>query len=136
MRTGLVGPPPSGACNLPGSCQILAEADCLAQGGTYDGDDTECAATFNIPGDCNQDGAFDLSDVIHLLGFLFQGNPEDLPCRTLAANLLLMDCNQDGGIDLSDAVYKLAFLFQGGPPPVPGDGCTEMAGCPQNQACP
>jgi hypothetical protein len=128
--------PPAGACNLTGSCQVLTEAECTTQGGTYDGDDTICVAVFNIPGDCNQDGTLDLSDVVHLLGFLFQGSPADLPCSTEAANLTLMDCNQDGGIDLSDAVYKLAFLFQGGPPPVPGDGCTEMAGCPQNQACP
>ena len=90
----------------------------------------------NIPGDCNQDGAFDLSDVIHLLGFLFQGNPESLPCSTEEANLALMDCNQDGGIDLSDAVYKLAFLFQGSPPPVQGEGCIEIADCPQNPDCP
>jgi hypothetical protein len=128
--------PTVGACNLIGSCQILTQTDCLAQGGTYDGDDTECMAVFNIPGDCNQDGAFDLSDVVHLLGFLFQGSPESLPCSTEAANRTLMDCNQDGGIDLSDAVYKLAFLFQGGPPSVQGEGCTEIADCPQNQACP
>ena len=128
--------PPAGACNLTGSCQTLTEAECTAQGGTYGGDDTICVAVFNIPGDCNQDGTLDLSDVVHLLGFLFQGSPADLPCSTEAANLTLMDCNQDGGIDLSDAVYKLAFLFQGGPPPDQGGGCTEIAGCPQNQGCP
>jgi hypothetical protein len=89
-----------------------------------------------IPGDCNQDGAFDLSDVIHFLGFLFQGNPEFLPCNTAAANLLLMDCNGDGGLDLSDAVYKLAFLFQGAPPPVLGAACVSIANCPANQGCP
>jgi hypothetical protein len=135
-------PAPTGACNLSGgagggSCAILTQAECMTQGGTYDGDGTVCPpGTSNIPGDCNQDGAFDLSDVVHLLGFLFQGNPEDLPCSTVAANLALMDCNQDDGIDLSDAIYKLAFLFQGGLPPVQGDGCTVIADCPQNQGCP
>jgi hypothetical protein len=127
--------PPAGACNLTGSCQTLTEAECTAQGGTYGGDDTICVAVFNIPGDCNQDGTLDLSDVVCLLGHLFQGNPEELPCATTAANLALMDCNQDGGTDLSDAIYKLAFLFQGGPPPDQGDDCTEVAGCPQNQGC-
>jgi hypothetical protein len=130
------GPPPTGACNLTGICEALTEADCLAQGGTYEGDDTLCPAILNIPGDCNQDGTLDLSDVVHLLGFLFQGTPADLPCSTEAANLALLDCNQDGGIDLSDAVYKLAFLFQGGPPPDQGSGCTAIVGCPQNQSCP
>ena len=89
----------------------------------------------NIPGDCNQDGSLDLSDVVHLLGFLFQGRPEDLPCSTDEANLALMDCNQDGGLDLSDAVYKLAFLFQGGNPPTLGTACISIANCPANSGC-
>ena len=111
--------------------------------GLTDCDDSDCAALpscqiqmAQLPGDCNQDGSFDLSDVIHFLGFLFQGNPEDLPCGTQAANLALMDCNQDGGLDLSDAVYKLAFLFQGGPGPVQGAICIDIEDCPQNQGCP
>jgi len=138
--------PPSGACNLPGgagggSCQILTEAECMAQSGTYEGDDTICG-TFNIPGDCNQDGVLDLSDVICLLGHLFQGTPAMLPCGSTAGTataveLNLMDCNNDGGIDLSDAIYKLAFLFQGGPQPLAGQGCVPIAGgCPQNTSCP
>ena len=89
-----------------------------------------------LAGDCNQDGAVDLSDVVCLLGHLFQGNPEDLPCGTDTANLGLMDCNQDGGTDLSDAIYKLAFLFQGGPPPDLGTACFGIPDCPQNPACP
>jgi hypothetical protein len=111
--------------------------------GYTDCDDPDCAALPScqlqqgqLPGDCNQDGAFDLSDVVHFLGFLFQGTPASLPCSTQAANLVLMDCNQDGGLDLSDAVYKLAFLFQGGPPPVQGAGCIDIPDCPQNQGCP
>jgi len=90
----------------------------------------------NIPGDCNQDGTLNLSDVICLVGHLFQGNPSVLPCSTAAGNLALMDCNQDGRINISDAIYKVAFLFQGGPPPVRGQGCIAMAACPQNQGCP
>jgi hypothetical protein len=137
----LNGPPPSGACILPGGagggvCQIVSEAECLDQGGTYDGDDSGCPMIFNIPGDCNQDGALDLSDVICLLGHLFQGNPEFLPCTTEAANRALLDCNDDDSIDLSDAVYKLGFLFSGGPPPAQGQGCSAIEGCPQNTGCP
>ena len=136
---GTIGPS-TGACNLPGGagggdCAILTETQCTAQGGTYAGDGTGCGAS-NIPGDCNQDGALDLSDVICLLGHLFQGNPSSLPCSTTPANLLLMDCNQDGGIDLSDAIFKLAFLFQGGLPPLQGQGCIDIVDCPQNQGCP
>jgi hypothetical protein len=89
-----------------------------------------------LAGDCNQDGAIDLSDVVCLLGHLFQGNPSELPCETAGANLALMDCNQDSGIDLSDAIYKLAFLFQGGPAPVQGVGCIPIVDCPPNPGCP
>jgi len=89
-----------------------------------------------LAGDCNQDGAIDLSDVICLLGHLFQGNPEVLPCDTTVARLNLMDCNQDGGIDLSDAIYKLAFLFQGSPGPVQGTDCISISDCPENPGCP
>jgi hypothetical protein len=89
-----------------------------------------------LAGDCNQDGEFDLSDVICVLGHLFQGNPEELPCSTTVANLALMDCNGDGAIDLSDAVYKLGFLFSGGPPPERGTGCTVITNCPTNPGCP
>jgi len=136
-------PTPTGACNLPGgagggTCVILTQEECTSQDGTYDGDGTICplVGSPNIPGDCNQDGEFDLSDVICVLGHLFQGNPATLPCSTTAANLNLMDCNNDGSIDLSDAIWKLAFLFQGGPPPVAGTGCMQIVDCPANQGCP
>ena len=89
-----------------------------------------------IAGDCNQDGTLDLSDVVCLLGHLFQGFPDELPCSTDLANLGLMDGNGDGGIDLSDAIYKLAFLFQGGPSPGQGQDCTSIFECPQNPGCP
>ena len=131
---------PVGACNLPagaggGTCEILTQAECNSQGGTYEGSGTPCPGGAQLAADCNQDGARDLSDVVCLLGHLFQGNPEELPCGTTAANLMLMDCNEDGGIDLSDAIYKLAFLFQGGPPPEQGEGCTVIVDCPQGPGC-
>jgi hypothetical protein len=132
--------PPEGACILPGgagggACEILMEAECDSQGGTYQGNDTPCPGGAQLAADCNQDGARDLSDVVCLLGHLFQGNPEELPCGTTAANLLLLDCNGDGGIDLSDAIYKLAFLFQGGPPPGQGEACVTIDDCPQGPDC-
>ena len=38
------GPPPTGACCLPdGACVEVTEADCLAQGGTYQGDSSPCS---------------------------------------------------------------------------------------------
>ena len=89
-----------------------------------------------LAGDCNQDGTRNLSDVICLLGFLFQNDPLTLPCSNATANLALMDCNNDGAIDISDAIHKIAFLFQGGPAPVQGVNCFGLPGCPQNRGCP
>ena len=128
---------PSGACQLNDGCQTLTASQCSALGGTYAGDGEACTVgALNLPGDCNQDGTLDLSDVICLLGHLFQGNPATLPCSTTPANLALMDCNQDGGTDLSDAIYKLAFLFQGGAGPLQGQTCIAIADCPSNSGCP
>jgi hypothetical protein len=90
----------------------------------------------NLAGDCNQDGSVDLSDVICLLGFLFQNNPVNLPCINGVADLALMDVNNDLSIDLSDGIYTLAFLFQGGPGPAQGVNCFSIPGCPQNASCP
>ena len=91
---------------------------------------------FQVPGDGNQDGAIDLSDVIHFLDFLFKGNLVSLPCSTQAGNLALMDCNGDGALDISDAIYKLCWLFTCGPGPVQGSGCIELADCAANPSCP
>ena len=81
------------------------------------------------PGDCNEDGNLDLSDLICLLGFLFLGSPNALPCNSAAAGTTVMDSNNDGAVNRSDAVYKLGFLFQGGPPPEPGTDCILVADC-------
>lgn len=85
------------------------------------------------PGDCNQDGALDISDSICLLGFLFLGEPGSLPCGSGSArdpeNIALLNVNADLGVDLSDGIYILAFLFQGGAPPAAGTACIEISGC-------
>jgi len=130
-----------GACQLPGgagggTCEKLSEADCDSQGGTYGGNGTSCPGGAQLPGNSNQDTSLDLSDVVTLLGFLFQGNPASLPCSTDAANLAFLDVNTDTAIDLSDGIFLLAFLFQGGPPPDQGPVCITIVDCPPNPACP
>lgn len=90
---------------------------------------------WQIPGDITQDGSFDLTDGIALLGYLFQGTPASLPCGDGTAedpaNISLLDDNGDGGVNLSDAVYILVYLFSGGPPPVLGSDCIQLTGCEQ-----
>jgi VCBS repeat protein len=89
-----------------------------------------------LPGDANQDGVLDLSDVVALLGHLYLGQMPQLPCEggTAASpgpgELALLDWNADRAIDLSDAVSVLAWLFlpEGRPHPL-GMMCTGIAGC-------
>ena len=133
---------PIGACELPGgagggtTCEQLGDAACEAQGGTYGGHGTACPGGSQLPGNSNQDTSLDLSDVVTLLGFLFQGRPASLPCSTDAANLAFLDVNTDTAIDLSDGIFLLAFLFQGGPPPDQGPSCITIVDCPQSPGCP
>lgn len=54
-----------------------------------------------------------ISDPIQILGHLFLGSPEELPCEDAA------DANDDGELNLTDAVYLLGYLFLGGPEPRP-----------------
>jgi hypothetical protein len=69
-------------------------------------------------GDANTDDAVNISDAVAILGFLFLGSPETLPCRKSA------DTDDTGTLVLTDAVYLLNFLFLGGPqPPSPFSDC-------------
>lgn len=87
-------------------------------------------------GDCNDDGAVDITDAITTLGSLFLGR-EDVDCADAC------DSNDDGGVDVSDAITTLGVLFLGeGRIPLPGiqecgddpieDGltCHEYGTCP------
>jgi hypothetical protein len=90
------------------------------------------------PGDCNQDGALDISDGICLLGHLFLGVPATMPCElgTVldAGNVALLDSNGDATVDLSDAIRVFGYLFGGSAPPILGAACVPMEGCPDNSA--
>ena len=87
-----------------------------------------------IPGDCTQDGTLDISDAVCLLGHLFLGSPEVLPCDggTILdpGNIGLLDSNGDAGINIADPVHLLGYLFLGSGPPVSGTECTAIVGCP------
>ena len=86
-----------------------------------------------LPGDLNQDGSFDISDPIALLGHLFLGSPARLPCQEGSiddpANISLLDVNGDGSLNLTDAIHSLSYLFTGGAPPLQGSECIPIRGC-------
>ena len=70
-----------------------------------------------IRGDVNTDGTEDLSDPVHLLGSLFQGEPFSF-CPISA------DGNDDGSLNISDVVFLLSTLFTGGiTPSAPWPDC-------------
>jgi hypothetical protein len=63
-----------------------------------------------VRGDANGDGGITVSDVIHLINYLFKGGPAPDPIWT-------GDVNCDGQVTVSDVVYLINYLFKGGPPP-------------------
>lgn len=85
--------------------------------------------------DVNQDGAFNIADLIALLGVLFSMEP-----TTCEAAL---DCNDDNSSNIADAIAGLDNLFSMGTPPPPPFGacgvdptpggtltCMSFAACP------
>ncbi len=70
-----------------------------------------------VRGDCNDDGANDIADVVGNLESLF--GISALPACSDAC-----DVNDDGTLDIADPVHQLAGLFSGGPAPLtPYPGC-------------
>ncbi len=68
-------------------------------------------------GDCNQDGALDLADVIFSELYMFAGG-ETPGC------LDACDSNDDGVMNIADPIYLLNLLFIQGPPlPTPSESC-------------
>jgi len=96
--------------------------------------EVEGSAGLQMPGDANQDGEVDISDVIALISYLFLGSPAQLPCgsggATDPANVTLLDFNGGGEIDLSDGIAALTWLFLGGSGHFLGPVCTPIEGCP------
>ncbi|MCA8960529.1 MAG: hypothetical protein KDC38_08450 [Planctomycetes bacterium] len=82
-----------------------------------------------VRSDCNQDGGFDVSDPVALLGVLF----------TLAPTPTCLDAcdvNDDAALDISDPVYSLAALFSAGAlPTAPYPNCGPDPTSPDGLSC-
>lgn len=106
----------------------------LALGGSPGRDDVEIPGGGQIPGDFNQDGKINIADVVGVLGYLFGGKVDTLPCEGGAGhgegNLIVLDFNGDGRLDISDAVACLRFLFANGRAHARGAACVSVPGCP------
>lgn len=72
-----------------------------------------------LRGDVNGDGSVNVTDVISLSNYLFQGGTAP-PCMDAA------DVNDDGVVNVSDISYLTMFLYQSGPwPPSAYPTCDE-----------
>ncbi|MEM7166623.1 MAG: dockerin type I repeat-containing protein [Planctomycetota bacterium] len=81
-------------------------------------------------GDCNDDGATNITDAVTTLLYLFpQGPPPNLACEKAC------DADDDGAINLSDAIRILDALFLGGTPPPPPHVTCGIDGTPDALTC-
>jgi hypothetical protein len=64
-------------------------------------------------GDIVSDDGINISDLVYLVSYMFQGGPAP-------AFICLADVNGSGGSgpDIADLVYLVSYMFQSGPPPV------------------
>ncbi|MBN1419390.1 MAG: PKD domain-containing protein [Planctomycetes bacterium] len=68
-------------------------------------------------GDCNSDGAINISDPVFNINHQFASGPAPSCLKTA-------DANDDGIVDLGDPVFELNYLFASGPvPPMPLAEC-------------
>jgi hypothetical protein len=65
------------------------------------------------PGDANHDMSVNVTDVIHLINYLFKGGPPPYP-------FVAGDVNGDCLINVTDVIYLINYLFKGGPALKPG----------------
>ena len=99
------------------------------QGGTLPAHEFPASRVALENGDSNGDWTLDLSDGIHLLGWLYSGGPAPAPlaCGAGVPSRQNGDTNGDGDIDVSDVIVVFTHLFLGGSGPVEID-CTGEAG--------
>ena len=127
-------PPGPDACGLDPPGTHLGCA-----GWTVEQCEATCVRGRQVPGDCNQDGTLDISDLLCYTEPLHIDGSVPFPCGDGGAqdpgNLLLLDANGDFTIDLSDVIWLAGFLFGTcGQPPCPphefGAACKTVVGCP------
>ncbi|MDF1544674.1 MAG: CHRD domain-containing protein [bacterium] len=67
----------------------------------------------DLPGDANDDGAVDITDLTYTVDFMFAGGPFPV-CESEG------DFNGDGATDITDLTARVDFMFAGGPAPICG----------------
>jgi hypothetical protein len=77
------------------------------------------SSCLDLPGDANNDGNVNISDVVYIRHFVFQNGPPP-PCLEEG------NCNGDRMVNIGDAIYLEQYIFYGGPAPIPGESQAEI----------
>ena len=102
---------PGACCTAAGTCTVQTETDCLAAGGTFYGDGTDCDPNPCVAGDCDGDSDVDLDDFYNFEACM-QG-PEIAP----GAGCACVDFDLDNDVDLLDfAGFQQYFTGAASPP--------------------
>ncbi len=125
-------PCPLGACCFfDGGCQVLRPDQCIAAGGTYQGDDTLCDPNSCPPapplaccvGDLDDNGVVDLGDTTDFVDALL--NPPAAQTQAFCR----ADANEDGWVDGRDIAAMTALVInQTTCPPPANDICENATG--------
>ncbi len=95
--------------------------------------DVEVLPGLQVPGDVDQSGVLNVTDGVLILGILFGGRHDRLPCEgslESAGNTKMLDIDGNRDVNLADAVSLLNYLFLRGDPPALGTDCVPVLGCP------
>ena len=150
LRDGeLIAELPTTAFTYEGEPSVGTSEYCVVAAGSDSGPDGRpvddvligcCEATLVIPnfngfirGDCNVDGAVDISDALCVLFDRFVPGSQTTCASTL-------DADDSGAADVADIVFLLEYLFrQGSAPPSPFPNCGEVGSpdidCDSNNVC-
>ena len=94
-----------------------------------------------LVGDCNQDGATNISDVLCAVHLLFPGfdllsrAPASEPCATAEGTAAVLDLSGDASVDAGDIALLAQSIFGMGGPALECALVPEDLGCEQNDGC-
>jgi hypothetical protein len=85
----------------------------MVSSGLYNIETIKYRPISTICGDVDGSGSVDISDIVYLLTYIFQGGSPPLPLSS-------GNVNCDSNFDISDVVYLILYIFAGGSPPCAG----------------
>ncbi len=94
-----------------------------------------------LVGDCNQDGATNISDVLCAVHIVFAGfdllnrAPTPEPCATAEGTAAILDLSGDSTVDAGDIALLAQSIFGMGGPALECASVPDNLGCEQNDGC-